>query len=447
MRVIIVGAGKVGFNLAQMLTAEKHDVTVIEIAEERVEIIRDALDIRVIHGNGASFPVLEEAEVRDVDLFLAVSQSDELNIVSSVIAKSLNAKKTIARVRNPDYDYNVNNRITREKFLGIDLIINPERVAAKEISKLISVPELVNVEYFAQGKIQTIEFKVPDTFEYFNVPLKELRLPERCVLVAFLRDDNIIIPSGEDAIVPGDTVFALSRTKEIQDVTTFFTLKKKKVNHVTLLGGERVSYYLARILEKKKINVKIIERDEEKCEELARILDNVMIINGDVSDIHLLKEEGVDKSDIIVSLTNDDKLNLLVTLFLKHLGVEKTITQVRRSDYLPLMEKIGLDNIISPRSLTAAAILNFIKSDSIISLSMLAGEKAQMLEISLCNKNNPNLNKAIKDLHFPSGVLIGAIIRQGEIVVPRGNDQLKFGDSLVVFMLPQCSEKVTKMLN
>ncbi|MDD4342955.1 MAG: Trk system potassium transporter TrkA [Eubacteriales bacterium] len=446
MKVIVIGAGKVGFSLAQILSSEKHDVTVVEIDEERSEVLREKLDVKVITGNGASFPVLEDADTRGADLFLAVTQNDEFNILASVIAKSMDVKKTVARVRNPDYDFNISKKITREKFLGIDLIINPEKVAAKEISKLISVPELVNVEYFAQGKIQTIEFKPNEGFEYYDVPLKDLPIPERSVLIALLRDEEIIIPSGNDQIRRNDLVFALSRTKDIQDLTNFFNLKKKKINNVTLLGGERVSFYLARILEKKKINVKIIERDPVKCEELARNLDNVLIINGDVSDINLLKEEGVDKSDFIVSLTNDDKLNLLVTLFLKHLGVEKSITQIRRSDYLPLIEKIGVENIISPRSLTSTAILNFIKSDSIISLSLLAGDKAQMLEVTLNNRKCSILDKPLKDINFPCGVIVGAITRDDDILVPRGNDVLKFGDNIVLFMLPDCFEKIQKML-
>ena len=446
MKVVIIGAGKVGYNLAQVLSSEKHDVTVIEIEEDRANVIREKLDVKVITGNGASFPVLEDADVRGADLFLAVTQNDEFNILASVIAKSLNVKKTVARVRNPDYDYNVSNKITREKFLGIDMIINPDKVAAKEISKLISVPELVNVEYFANGKIQTIEFKPSEKFEYFDVPLKDLPMPEKSVLIAMLRDEEIIIPSGKDYIGKNDLVFALSRTKDIQELTTFFGLKKKKINNVTLLGGERVSFYLARILEKKKINVKIIERDPDKCEELAKNLDNVLIINGDVSDINLLKEEGIDKSDMIVSLTNDDKLNLLVTLFLNHLGVEKSITQIRRSDYLPLIEKIGIENIISPRSLTSTAILNFIKSESVISLSMLAGEKAQMLEVTLNNKKCTIIDKPLKDIKFPCGVIIGAITRDDDIIVPRGNDMLRYGDTIVLFMLPECYEKITKML-
>lgn len=446
LKVIVIGAGKVGFSLAQILSSEKHDVTVVEIDEERSEVLREKLDVKVITGNGASFPVLEDADTRGADLFLAVTQNDEFNILASVIAKSMDVKKTVARVRNPDYDFNISKKITREKFLGIDLIINPEKVAAKEISKLISVPELVNVEYFAQGKIQTIEFKPNEGFEYYDVPLKDLPIPERSVLIALLRDEEIIIPSGNDQIRRNDIVFALSRTKDIQDLTTFFNLKKKKINNVTLLGGERVSFYLARILEKKKINVKIIERNPVKCEELARNLDNVLIINGDVSDINLLKEEGVDKSDFIVSLTNDDKLNLLVTLFLKHLGVEKSITQIRRSDYLPLIEKIGVENIISPRSLTSTAILNFIKSDSIISLSLLAGDKAQMLEVTLNNRKCSILDKPLKDINFPCGVIVGAITRDDDILVPRGNDVLKFGDNIVLFMLPDCFEKIQKML-
>lgn len=446
LKVIVIGAGKVGFSLAQILSSEKHDVTVVEIDEERSEVLREKLDVKVITGNGASFPVLEDADTRGADLFLAVTQNDEFNILASVIAKSMDVKKTVARVRNPDYDFNISKKITREKFLGIDLIINPEKVAAKEISKLISVPELVNVEYFAQGKIQTIEFKPNEGFEYYDVPLKDLPIPERSVLIALLRDEEIIIPSGNDQIRRNDLVFALSRTKDIQDLTNFFNLKKKKINNVTLLGGERVSFYLARILEKKKINVKIIERDPVKCEELARNLDNVLIINGDVSDINLLKEEGVDKSDFIVSLTNDDKLNLLVTLFLKHLGVEKSITQIRRSDYLPLIEKIGVENIISPRSLTSTAILNFIKSDSIISLSLLAGDKAQMLEVTLNNRKCSILDKPLKDINFPCGVIVGAITRDDDILVPRGNDVLKFGDNIVLFMLPDCFEKIQKML-
>ncbi len=447
MKVIIIGAGKVGFNLAEVLSADNHDVTVIEIDEERSEILRENLDIKVITGNGTSLKVLEEAEARGADLFLAVTQNDEFNILASIIAKTIDAKKTVARVRNPDYENNLSNKITREKFLGIDLIINQEKEVAKEISKLISVPELINVEYFASGKIQTIELRPSPEFAYFNVPLKDMPLPANSILIAILREHEFIIPGGNDYITDKDLVFALSTTKDIQDLTSFFGLKKKKINNVTLLGGERASFYLARILEKKKMNVKIIEKDEKKCEELAYLLKDSLIINGDAGDINLLREEGVDKSDMVIALTNDDKLNLLLSLFIKHLGVENTITQIGRSDYLPLIEKIGIDNIISPRSLTSEAILNFIKSNRGITLSLLAGDKAQMLEIALNNKKATYFKEPLKDLKFPFKTIIGAIIRDDEIIIPGGNDYLDYGDNILLFMMPESSEKISKMFS
>lgn len=447
MKIIIVGAGKVGFSLAEVLSSEKHDVTVIELDEERADIINEALDVKVISGNGASLKVLDEAEAREADLFLAVTENDEFNILAAIIAKTINVKKTVARVRNPDYESNISNKITKEKFLGIDLIINQEKEVAKEISKLISVPELINIEYFASGKIQTIEFRPNKNFEYFMLPLKEMPFPENSILIAILREQEFIIPGGDDYIKEEDTLFALSTTKDIHDLTSFFGLKKKKVNNITLLGGEMASLYLAKILEKKKMNIKIIEKDTKKCEELAYHLNDSLIINGDAGDINLLKEEDVDKSDMVIALTDDDKLNLLLSLFLKHLGVENSITQIRRSDYLPLIEKTGIENIISPRNLTSQAILNFIKSNRAITLSLLAGDKAQMIEVQLTNKKSKLLNRALKDISFPYKVIVGAIIRDDEIIIPNGNHQLKYLDSIVLFMMPEAFEKTNKMLS
>jgi len=439
LRVIIIGAGKVGYNIAQILSYENHDVVVIEKDEERYKIIQDSLDVQVIQGSGASSAILEEADIFNADLLIAVTEVDELNMISCVLAKQYGVPKTVARVRNTEYADN--NRLTQTPILGIDLLINPEKVTASEIAQLIEVPEAIDVEYYADGKIQLLELAIGDDAPVIDKYLKDLNFSYRYVIVSILRDEKMIIPRGNDLIKKNDIIFILAKTKDMIHIEKLIGKERTKIKDVIILGGGRIGYYLAKLLEEKKVGVKIIEKNYQRCKELAKLLNSALVLHGDGSDIDLLKEEGAGQADAFVALTDDDKLNLLVSLLAKHLGVKKTIAQIRRSDYLPLIERVGIDIAVSPRLITAAAILKFIRRGNIISVSLLSGAKAEMIEL-IVPHNAKIVNKYLKDLTFPEGAIIGSICRGEDALIPTGNDYLAPDDRIIVFALPKAVHKV-----
>lgn len=321
MRIIIIGAGKVGFSLAQMLSYENHDVVVIEKKPLRQKIVEENLDVQTILGSGASTSVLEEAGVAEADLLIAVTEIDELNMISCLIAKQYGVKKTVARIRNPEYLENT--KFSPTTSIGIDLVINPERVTAKMISKLIHVPEAINVEYYADGKVQLLELYIKKDSPVVNKSLIEINFPKPNLIVAILRDEKMIIPRGSDVLKPGDLIFVIAETKNMLAVEKVLGEKRTKVENVIILGGGRIGYYLAKILEKKPVSVKVIDKDLEVCRKISSELNDTLVLHGDGTDISLLEEEDTGKADMFIAVTNDDKVNLLVSLLAKHLGAKK----------------------------------------------------------------------------------------------------------------------------
>ena len=441
MKAIIIGAGKVGYSIAQMLSYEGHDVIVIDLEEARLKAVDDHLDVQTICGNGASSDVLREAGVCEADLLVAVTEGDELNMVSCFIGKSYGAKRTIARVRNPEYvDFDKSSGLGP---IGIDLIINPERVTANEIVKLTKIAEAQNVEYYAGGKVQLLELRVTEKAPVAGRQLKEFGFDAPFLIVAILRDGKMIIPRGKDSVLPEDIIFALAETKEMREVERFFGQHRIKIESVVILGGGRVGYYLASKLEKLRYSVKIIEKDINKCKSIAQRLNNTLVINGDGTDLSLLEDENVGDTDLFVAVTGDDKLNMLVSLLAKHLGAKKTIAQIRRSDYISLVEKVGIDRAISPRLLTAGAVLRFIRKGQVVSITLVSEARAQITEL-IVTENYPYAGACLKDIKFPSGAIIGALTRGDKVIVPSGEDRVMQGDRVIVFALPEATQKVEK---
>lgn len=441
MKAIIIGAGKLGFSIAQILSEEGHDVVVVDLREERLDIIVEHLDIQTQEGSGASVSVLKEAGVANADLLIAVTELDELNIVSCIVARSLGAKKTIARVRDPEYvDL---DRNTQKNALGIDLMINPERVTALEIAKLTTNVEAQDVEFFADGEIQMLELKVTQNTPVLDQRMQDYKFPYSFLVVAIRRRGKVIIPQGKDSIILGDMVFVLCQTKDMGEVEKYFGQRRTKVENVVILGGGRIGYYLAQQLEKRHVDVKIIEKDKERCHFLAHNLNRSIIIQGDGGDLQLLEDENVGTTDLFVSLTGDDKLNMLVSLLAKHLGTKKTIAEIRLPDYNPLVEKVGIDKVVSPRNLTAGAILGFVRKGKVISVTLLDDGGAEISEL-IVPDNYHFHGMTLAEVSFPEGAIVGAIVRKKKVIVPRGHDIILSGDRVIVFNLPSATQKVEK---
>ena len=348
MKAIIIGAGKIGFNIAQTLSQEGHDVYVVEKDEERQQVVAENLDVQAVLGNGADSALLESIDIEHADLLVSVTESDELNLLACMLAGQYGVEKTVARVRKPEYDHN--NKLMQNPALNVDLVINPERVAAAEIAKIITVPEAVDVNYYAKGKIMLLELLIEEGNPVIGQALKDIHGEYHFLVAAILRGEDLIIPRGDDLILEDDRVFIIGRTDQMREIEKYLGFQRRTVHSVMMLGGSRVAFYLAQLLEKRGLEVKIIEKNYKPCKVLAGELDEAIILNGDGSDIDLLQDEGVQDTDLFIALTEDDRLNILISLMAKRLGAKKTIAQVRRSDYLPLIEAVGIDIASMPES-------------------------------------------------------------------------------------------------
>lgn len=445
MLAIVIGAGKLGFSIARLLTEEGYDVTLIEKDESRLQVIEERLDVIALPGNGASISVLEAAGVADAKLMVAVTETDEVNMVACLLGKQAGVEQTIARVRNPEYLEDLS--ASKNLFSGIDLIINPEMVTAREIAKLIEVPEALDVVYYAKGKVMLIELPIHQGTPVEGARIDSLRMGRPFLIAAISRNNKVIIPKGQDHLLAGDIIFLLAKTADMAEVEHYLGTERRHTAKVMILGGGRVGLNLARILEDKDYAVRIIEKQHKTCVALSEELRNALVIKGDATDIDLLKQEGAQNADVFVSVTDDDKVNLLASLIAKHLGAKRAITQVRRSDYIGLMEGVGIDIGVSPRVLTANAILRFIKkSTNLLSVTFLSQEGAEMLEFQV-SREAPICNHQIKDIPFPAGALVGSIHRNDQVIIGKGTDYIYAGDHVTVLCMPYATDAVIKLFN
>lgn len=439
MKIVIIGAGKVGYTLAQRLTQDGHDIIVIEQSDERRAMIEHNLDVMTVAGNGASPKLLAEIGIADVGMMIAVTDSDEVNMIACLAAKQLGVPKTIARVRNNEYlEHDCQNF---SKTLGIDLIINPEMVAAIEVSQILKTPAALDVEDFAGGKVRMLEVKIGIESAFSGVAVRQLTLPDNVLIAGILRKDKMIIPRGNDVVEAHDSVFFIGDTEAIYRLGESFAEKRTRVEKIFIIGAGRIGRYLTIILENSGYIVKVIEKDRRRCEELANVIDKAMIICGDGTDVELLVEEGIGDCDAVICLTDDDKLNLLVALLAKHFGAQKTFARVGRPEYITLMEQVGVDVVFSPRLLTAGTILRQVRRGDIISVALFEGAKAEAIELDISPACRL-AEKRLRDVKFPRPALVGAIVRNGNTLVPNGDSIVKAGDRIILFTLPDYATKI-----
>ena len=444
MKIIIIGAGKVGCQIAKTLSSENHDVVIIEKNDIKRQSAQDNLDVLTILGNGANVRTLEEAGIKQTDMIIAVTSSDEANMIACMTAKQFGVPQKIARIRNPEYLYA--NALSREK-LGIDLTINPERATAKEIIKLLKSPiNVAQVQSFAGGKVQLFELKIEKGFPFINQQLKAITFKYPVLVAAIFRNDKIIIPNGEERITAGDNLYILIKKDYFAGLNEIFNQKPLNMQNVMILGGSRIGIQTALILAKLGINTKLIERDKERCEKIAEKLPHTLVINGDGTNIDLLKSEGIETIDGFVAVTGFDEDNLLVALLAKHLGTKKVIAKVDRTNYIPILEKIGVDAVVNPRMTTASAILRFIRKGKIISLTLLKEGEAEVIEL-IVSPYSKIINKPLKKANLPQNSIIGAIVRKDEVIIPHGNDIIQPEDKIIIFALSSDIKKIEKIFD
>ncbi|QGU94666.1 Trk system potassium transporter TrkA [Clostridium bovifaecis] len=430
MKIIIIGAGKVGYNLADSLEKEGHNVIIIDKNPEVLKRAEENLDVMCIRGNGVSTNTLLEAGINETDLLIAVTNSDEVNMVCCLTAKKLKAAHTVARIRDTDYARELS--LLKEE-LGLEMVINPEFATADEIAQSINFSPAINIENFAKGMVKMVQLKVTgDMFivgQSLEKALSKFKFP--ILFGVVVRGDEVIVPNGKFIIKENDKIHVIGKYSSIYNFSRALGILPQKLKNIMILGGGRISYYLASILLDMGINVKVIEINREKCLMLSELLPKALIINADGTDEELLLSENIKDMDGFISVTGIDEENLLSSLVAKQNGVKKVITKISRTNYSNIVNSLGLDNVIIPKVIVANQILKYVRGNNIESLYRIVDGKVEILEF-IADEESKLLNLPLKQVEFRQGVIIATIVRKKKVIIPHGNDSIQNGDRIIV---------------
>lgn len=446
--MIIVGAGEVGLNIAGRLATENKDVVVIDRNPDAIRRVSESIDVQVIVGSGSSPLVLAEAGVKEADMFLAVTDSDEANLVACLVADIISpATKKLARVRGGDFD--AYHESFRNHAPHIDTVINPEIEVVKKIIRLMSVPGAVDVGEFEDGRIKFVGITLGEDSALHGIRLAELSTvygKRRPLIVAVIRDEELIIPRGRDRLMAGDVVYFVSEEDRLPAMLSSFNAQVDPVRRVLVVGGGRIGYRLAQALEERSIYTKIVEKNAERCRELAEQLNKVVVLHGDGSDQGLLNEENIRDMDAVVTLTNDDETNILVSLLVKQMGAKRIITKITKFNYFPLMATIGLNLVVSTRLSAINSILQHIRKGKVVSAMAIKGEQAEFME-AVALETSDIVGKPLAKVAFPKGALVTSIIRGEDIIIPSGESIIEPKDRIIIFTRRQDIPKIEKILS
>jgi trk system potassium uptake protein TrkA len=448
LKVIIIGAGEVGFNVASRFALENKDVVVIDIDAAAIRNVSENIDVQVLQGSGSSPVLLEEAGIKEADILLAVTDSDEVNLVACLAADILSpTTKKLARLRSADYD--PYHGVLKEKAPRIDTIINPEIEVVKSIDRLMSIPGAADIGEFADGRV-----KVVGVYIDADAPLAGIQLSDyeraattvRPLIAAIIRNERLIIPAGGDVLRTGDLAYFISERESLVATLKLFGKHAEKVRRVLIVGGGRIGYRLAAHLETQDIYVKIIEKAPQRCLFLSEHLNKAVILNGDGSDQQLLQEENIQEMDAVVTLTSDEETNILVSLLAKQMGARKAITKISKFSYFPLMKAIGIERVVSPRLSAINTILQHIRKGKVLSAIAIKGEQAEVLE-AVALETSDIVGIPLKNLSFPKDALVIGIIRNDEVLIPTGESIIMPNDRIIIFATRLAVPKVEKILS
>lgn len=436
LNIIIVGCGKVGASLTEQLYIEGHDITLVDKSTERVQALTDLYDVMGIVGNGASYKVQMEAGIDKADLMIAVTDSDELNLLCCTVAKRVGDCAAIARVRTPDYSDEVS--YLKEK-LGLAMIINPELEAANEIARVLSLPAALGVNSFAHGQAEMIRFKIPEKNRLHGQKLMTLgkNIASDILVCAIERDKHVYIPGGNFKLQQGDVVSFISTVKAAKKFFDNIDIQNKPVRNTMIIGGGKAAYYLAKQLLEMGVAVKIIEKSRERCEELSVLLPDAIVINGDGTDADLLKEEEIAYADSLIPLTGLDEENILLTLHARDVSNAKVITKINRNTFHNIIDKLELGSVIYPKYITAEAIIAYVRAktasldSNVETLYHMFDSRAEAIEFRVSAKSDVT-DIPLKDLALKDNLLIACINRSGRIIIPGGMDSIQAGDTVVI---------------
>jgi len=445
MKAIIVGAGEVGYHLADRLSKEGHDVVLIERNSDRENFLREKLNAKMIAGNGASAEVLEGAGIKETQLFIAVTDIDEVNMVACLLAQEYGVPKKIARVTSIEYTLE-SSKLNAHR-LGIDLIINPQMVVADEICEMVEFADAVEAAEFADGRVMFLGYSISKNSPLVNKTLNELAWSKDkapVIVTSIHRGENTIIPRGGDNIEENDVVYFVCKKEDLNNIRYQFGFELREEKNIFVLGAGHVGFEVIKRLADGKHNIKVIDRDEKHCRNIADSIDGVVVLCTSSNDIDTLKSEGIANGDVIIAVTDDDQSNILGSLLAKKHGVKRAITLVNQGELAKLANSLGINVCISPRLATASAILKYIRKGNV--LSVLEQTDAEVLELRTPEKGE-FLNKPIHSIGLPKGVVIGAIVREDEVIIPSGGDSLKPNDRIIIFTLLKTVTKVEKFFS
>ena len=436
MKIVIVGAGKVGLFLTQALTEEEHDVTVVDIDPHALARMQESCDALAVLGHGATRQKLAEAAADSARLLIATTGSDEINLLCCLTARKMGCRHTIARVRNPEYNDDIT--FLRED-LGLSFAINPEEAVAREIFQLLQFPSFLERDQFAKGRVEIVGFTIEEDSPLVGVPLAELyRVTHMRMLVcAIEREEGVYIPDGDFVLQQGDDMHIAAAGESLPGVIQTLHLARHKVTQVTVVGGSRVAIYLVRALLKADVGVKVIERDYERCQKLAELLPQADVVYGDGTELDLLESEGVARSDALVALTGIDEENLVLAIFMEQLGVPTVIAKSNRMQYSRLYWRLGLDSVVSPTLTSGEDIIRYVRAmenssgGKMLTMHSIVSGKVEAMEFR-ADDSCGGLEVPLRDLQLKKGLLVGAITRGRMTIIPGGNDSIQCHDSVVI---------------
>ena len=447
MKIVIVGAGEVGFHIASRLAMENKEVVVIDYDPEALKRLSESIDVQTVSGSGSSPAILEEAGIREAEIILAVTDSDEVNLVACLMADTLSpTTKKLARLRGADFDrYHDTFKVNAPH---IDTVINPDIEVVRTIERLMSVPGAVDVGEFADGRIKFVGVYLEPGSRLSGVRLADLPTvlkEDRPLIAALVRDDQLIIPRGDNHLRDGDLVYFISEEKSLFKHLSIFDKHATPVKRVLIVGGGRIGYRLAKTLEDKSLSCKVIEKRAAQCDFLAERLERTVVLHGDGSDQSLLVEENIHDIDLVVTLTGDEEINILTSLLAKRLGARKTITQINKFSYFSLMSAIGIEQVVSPRLSAINTILQHIRRGKVLSAISIKGEEGEVME-ALALPTSDIVSKPLKKIAFPKGSMVAGIIRKETIIIPGGDSVIEPEDRIIIFATRKAIPGVEKIL-
>ncbi len=443
MNVVVVGGGKVGQLLTQLLVEEGHDVVVIDNRESVLEELQESFDVAIVHGNGATVDIQREANVGETDLMIAATSSDEVNLLCCVVANMLGANHTVARVRNPEYDGQID---FLGKKLGLDMALNPEKETAREIFRILQFPNFTKRDTFAAGRVELVEFKLTKENPLVGKKLYEAKelAKVNALICAVDRDGQVFIPSGSFVLEENDIISVAAEGSKLVNLLHTLKMVRKPIKNVMIIGGSSIGEYLAERLLKTGVDVTIIDSDKYKCKDLSARLPKANVIRGNGTQQDLLLAEGLRDMDAVITLTGMDEENMIISMFANSIGIPKTVTKINRTEYLGVLKNAGIDTTVSPKLLVANEIMRYVRAiyekgtvtesdtaGTIETLYRLFNGKAEAIGFTVPKEGNFQ-GVSLKQLHLKPHILVANIVRGNQVIIPKGDDCMLPGDSIVI---------------